>query len=246
MLGRLHVSAKPLARSNVQDGRSPYTFKTGRYSSHSVLLSSLPARGNGRRVLDVGGGEGYLSRPLAARGYQIVFLAAPGTAVGPFPEAVTVYEVDLDFQKPPLQGLFDFILCGDVIEHLRDPLALLEWLRGLLASDGRMVASLPNSGYLYFRANVLLGRFPAHDRGLFDRTHLHFLTWNGWRQLFDQAGFALESVKPTPPPIELALGLRNDSLSVRFLERIGYWLSVVWSKLFAYQFVVVARPKGKS
>jgi len=112
--------------------------------------------------------------------------------------------------------------------------------------DGRLVASLPNSGHVYFRANVLFGRFPLHDRGLFDRTHLHFLTWNGWRQLFDQAGFVLESVESTTVPIGLALGLGDDAVSVRFFERISYWLNLVWSKLFAYQFVVVAGPKGKS
>ncbi len=44
---------------------------------------------------------------------------------------------------------------------------------GALAEGGRLVASLPNSGNLYFHLNILMGRFPAHGRGLFDRTHLH-------------------------------------------------------------------------
>ncbi|MEE9569591.1 MAG: hypothetical protein V3W37_09410 [Candidatus Binatia bacterium] len=35
---------------------SPYTFKPDPYSSHSLLLSGLPALGQGRRVLDVGDG----------------------------------------------------------------------------------------------------------------------------------------------------------------------------------------------
>ncbi len=33
---------------------SPYTFKPGPYSSHSLLVSGHPALGQGRRVLDVG------------------------------------------------------------------------------------------------------------------------------------------------------------------------------------------------
>ena len=51
---------------------SPYRYKPERYSSHTLLLANLPQAGEGRRVLDVGGGEGYLSEILAARGYQVV------------------------------------------------------------------------------------------------------------------------------------------------------------------------------
>ena len=37
---------------------APYTFKTGPYSSHTLLLRSLPSDGAGRRVLDVFSGTG--------------------------------------------------------------------------------------------------------------------------------------------------------------------------------------------
>lgn len=223
---------------------SPYTFKPGSTSSHSLLLAGLPVDGENRKVLDVGGGEGYLSDVLARRGYQVVCLAAPGTAVDPFPEGVTLIETDLDAAKPLLDGPFDFIICGDVLEHLRDPPAVLGWLRGLLAPGGRLLASLPNSGHLYFRLNVLIGRFPAHDRGLFDRTHLHFYTWDGWRRLFAEAGFEMETVRPTPVPAGLALGLLQDHVAARSLETIGYILGLVRKTLFAYQFVVTARAAG--
>ncbi len=221
---------------------SPYSFKPGRLSSHGLLLTFLPSSGEGRRLLDVGGGEGYLSRILAQRGYQVTCLAAPGSVAGSFPQEVQLLETDLDAQKPTLGVLFDFIVCGDVLEHLRDPPATLSWLRGLLAPGGRLLASLPNSGHLYFRWQVLWGRFPAHDRGLFDRTHLHFYTWQGWRRLFAAAGLEIERVEPTTVPFGLALGLPHDHVAVRALERLGYLLGRLRKTLFAYQFVVSARP----
>jgi len=67
-----------------------------------------------------------------------------------------------------------------------------------------MIASLPNSGHFYFRGNVALGRFRQVDRGLFDRTHLHFYTLSGWKRLFEQPGFVIESIDPTSIPLGLS------------------------------------------
>lgn len=150
-----------------------YEFKPSPYSSHSLLLRSLPEAGDGRRVLDLGCGDGYLGAILARRGYEVIGVDRAGGSV---PPGVTLIEADLDAGLPPLPGQFDFVLCADILEHLRDPLALLRQLPGLLAPSGVLVASLPNSGNIYFRLNILAGRFPRHECGLFDRTHLHFFT----------------------------------------------------------------------
>ena len=156
-------------------------------------------------------------------------------------EEVTVCIADLNHQKPALSGGFDFVLCGDVIEHLLDPLDFLNWIRELLKPGGCLIGSLPNSGHLYFRLNVLCGRFPAHERGLFDRTHLHFFTWAGWKHLFTQARLRIDNVRPTSVPIGLAFGIRQDSIGIRIIENLCYRLAVAWKTMFAYQFVVVAR-----
>jgi hypothetical protein len=91
---------------------------------------------------------------------------------------------------------------------------------------------------------VLRGRFPADDRGLFDRTHLHFFTWEGWRDLFRGAGLEIEDVAPSAVPFGLAWNLEPDRIAVRTLERLSYVLGRCWKTMFAYQFVVVSRPRG--
>ncbi|MEX2302767.1 MAG: class I SAM-dependent methyltransferase [Bryobacterales bacterium] len=229
----------------VHQSASPYQFKPGPYSSHSLLLEHFPPPGEGRRVLDVGGGEGFLSRILKERGYQVVCLAAPGSVAAAFPEGVEVREADLDLDQPQFSAPFSFIVCGDVLEHLRAPQTTLRWLGEQLAPGGQLVASLPNSGHWYFRLTVLSGRFPADDRGLFDRTHLHFYTWDGWRELFQAAGLDITSAAPTTVPFGLAWGAGSSHIAVRALERLSYELGRLWKTMFAYQLVVLARPGGK-
>ncbi len=225
---------------------SGYEFKPSPYSSHSILLHLLPTEGKGKRVLDVGCASGYMAGHLAASGYQVTGIDKPGAASGNFPKAGIFIPADLDSGLPPLPGTFEFILCADVLEHLREPIKLLRDLRPCLAPGGKLLASLPNSGNLYFRLNVLMGRFPQHDRGLFDRTHLHFCTWDGWAELFSKSGYMIEAAHPTGIPVGLAMPRWEASLLVRLLESAAFGMARVWKKLFAYQFVIVARPEADS
>ena len=82
-------------------------------------------------------------------------------------------------ELPPAS--FDYFFCADILEHLRDPARLLHQLRTALYPGGLLIASLPNSGNVYFRLNILAGRFPQDDKGLFDRTHVRFYMWSGWK-----------------------------------------------------------------
>ncbi len=220
-----------------------YTFKASPWSSHSRLLGLLPDAGAGRRVLDVGCGDGYLGALLAARGYTVTGLERAGGFSDQFPSDVRLVVADLEQGLPDLEDRYDYVLCADILEHLRYPDRLMQQIRGVLAPGGRVIASLPNSGNFWFRLNILLGRFPQDEKGLFDRTHIRFYMWDGWVRLFHQSGFRVVHDEPTAVPVSLLVTPeRQSSLPVRAAESVFYGLAQIWKTLFAYQFVVMAEP----
>ena len=107
----------------------------------------------------------------------------------------------------------------------------------------QLVASLPNSGNIYFRLTILAGRFPQDDKGLFDRTHLHFYMWKGWNDLFESAGLQIEERKVSGIPVGLALPKWDGTAAVRALESLAHTAARLRPTLFAYQFVVTARRR---
>jgi SAM-dependent methyltransferase len=192
-------------------------------------------------VLDVGCAAGYLSEILAARGFTVTGVDRPNS---PHPPNLEFVGADLDSGLPPLTGRFDYIICADVLEHLRAPLDLLEECRSLMAPGATLMGSLPNSAHAWFRWNVLRGRFPRHDRGLFDRTHLHFYTWDGWIELFQLAGLRIEAVHPSGVPVGLALPRWDGTAAVRAMERLSFESARAWKEMFAYQFIIRARVEN--
>ncbi len=222
-----------------------YAYKASPYSSHALLVNALPSEGGAKRVLDVGCASGYLAGILADRGYRVVGIERPGGYGDRFPRNVELIEADLERGLPPLTGKFSYVICGDILEHLRDPGKVLAQIANLLEPDGQLIASLPNSGNLYFRLVVLFGRFPQEDKGLFDRTHVRFYMWCGWRDLFTANGFQIAGRRVTGIPIGLALPRWEGSFAVRTLEALTYWAARIWPTLFAYQFVVTARRGEK-
>lgn len=220
---------------------NPYEHKDSPYSSHGQLLTMLPTSGAGLRLLDVGCWDGSVSSLYLARGFQVTGIERTRHAT--LPPGMILIEADLHHGLPPIDGLFDYIVCADVLEHLLFPVEVLRQLRAKLKPGGTLVASLPNSGHWYFRAIVLAGRFPKDENGLFDKTHLHFFTWDGWRDLFSQSGYNIERIKPTSIPVSRVLPTWSRGLTVGIGERLNYWLACVWMRLFAYQFVICTKGK---
>jgi len=200
-------------------------------------MAEFPSRGNGRRVLDIGCGYGHIGIFLAQHDFDVTGVDFPDTAHSPEMKFVPA---DLDRGLlPALDGSFDYIICADVLEHLRDPFCMLVECRKVLAPGGVLIASLPNSGHAYFRYQILRGRFPQEDRGLFDRTHLRFYTWDGWVELLARAGFAIQTLRCSGTPFSEAY---PHLPLVHVLEWLSFTSARIWKRLFAYQFVVRAVP----
>ncbi|HKM35339.1 MAG TPA: bifunctional glycosyltransferase/class I SAM-dependent methyltransferase [Lachnospiraceae bacterium] len=89
---------------------------------------------------------------------------------------------------------FDYIIFGDVLEHLRDPKATVQYCRSLLKEDGKILASIPNIMHYSVMRSLLNGDFTYTDMGLLDKTHIHFFTYNEIMRLFNETGYTIEKI----------------------------------------------------
>ncbi|MDZ7673468.1 MAG: bifunctional glycosyltransferase/class I SAM-dependent methyltransferase [Acidimicrobiales bacterium] len=220
-----------------------YELKTGEDSSHQVLVG-LVDDDRPKRILDLGCADGAVAGALTDRGHEVVGVdvsAEPGVT-----ERVSRFvEADLDNGLPAeVDGRFDVVLLADVLEHVRDPGAVLEALRTRLVPDGRIIGSIPNFGHWYPRLRVVSGRFDYDARGILDRGHLRFFTRRTYRALLDERGFDLVEELPLGLPVEVFArgGTAADAELLSVAGTVDRAAVRAWPTLFAYQFVFVATP----
>ena len=129
----------------------------------------------GSVVLDLGAGPGILGR------YLTEHLGCTVDGVEHHPAAVTqaaqwYRRLDcadleqLELAESFKAGCYDFIICADILEHLRWPAKVLAQLPGLLAANGQILASVPNVAYAGLIADLLAGEFRYRPEGLLDET----------------------------------------------------------------------------
>jgi SAM-dependent methyltransferase len=96
-----------------------------------------------------------------------------------------------------IKDLFDCLVFGDVLEHLREPELVVERLAShALADGGSVVACIPNVGHWSVLQTLLNGDWPRHDSGLFDRTHLRWFTRSAIVEMFEAAGLVVSKIIP--------------------------------------------------
>ena len=91
-------------------------------------------------------------------------------------------------------GDFDYIIFGDVLEHLRDPKKVLEYVRTRLSQGGRVIASIPNLMNISVVRELLKGNFTYTETGLLDKTHIHLFTFNEIIRMFGETGYNVENI----------------------------------------------------
>lgn len=88
---------------------------------------------------------------------------------------------------------FDYVIMGDVLEHLMDPEAVLKKLRGYLKNGGHILASMPNmKHYTVLLPLLRWDIFSYVDSGILDRTHVKMYTGTEIKNLILRSGYVLE------------------------------------------------------
>lgn len=224
--------------------RTSYADKTDMaYSSHRMALELIHTV-NPRRVLDVGCGAGFVARECEKAGARVTGLDKSP----PPPDAMSEFiSARLDEDEWPVNlSNFDLVLLLDVIEHLNEPEQFLLKLResyqsphGTVPGPPPVILSTPNVAFVTVRLNLLLGKFPYAERGILDITHRRLFTRGSLLRMLEDCGYQIEKVLPVPVPFDAVFGGRLGPP----LTRLSRLLCAVWPRLFAFQFIVLCRPR---
>lgn len=158
------------------------------------------------QILDVGCGSGYFGAYLKESGkanqvFGIELIEEAATEAATLLDRVICADLDV-FDLSTLSDKwgeisFDFIVCADVLEHVKNPWATLASLAKYLKPGGKLVVSIPNVRHWSVVVSLLLrGRWDYQDAGIMDRTHLRFFTKSTGSELIFGAGFELLICKP--------------------------------------------------
>lgn len=218
-----------------------YPVKTDRHSSHSQILREC-GQGNGRRLLDVGCARGHLAKEFIKQGWVVTGVEYnQEDAELARKEGINVIVGSAEAAFSEISELFDVIVFADVLEHLVDPLAILQLAKQRLTPDGRIVISIPNIAHLTIRIQLLLGSFNYADRGILDRTHLHFYTKKSLREMITAAGLQTVHLGATPAPVEEVFPVLRKIAPLRLLLELNALIAKSWKSALAYQYIAVAK-----
>ena len=169
-----------------------------KYYQHvrTELIDEIP-RGE-HRILEVGCAEGATCLALKNKG-----CASETVGIELISEAAAIAKKNLDhvvcgdLEKLTLseswfiEDAFDYIICGDVLEHLNDPWSQLKRLSKFLKPGGKIIVSLPNIRYYGVSFPLIFkDDWEYRDSGILDSTHLRFFTKKTGRKLLIDAGLS--------------------------------------------------------
>lgn len=227
-----------------------YELKSSDDSSHGRILAWLANRPPSR-ILDLGCSSGELADRLRTLGHSVVGIDR--TEHERVQDHVSQFIVaDLDHGLPEtLDGQFDVVLAADVLEHLRDPEALLHQVVARIAPGGSLVTSIPNFANWYPRLRVALGRFDYDRRGILDHGHLRFFTRRSFERLVSRSGLSVRRREAIGLPLEVidrGGGKRQASQRTlgRVVNRVDRVSVGVAPNLFAFQYLYELQPVRRS
>ncbi|HXI14201.1 MAG TPA: class I SAM-dependent methyltransferase [Thermoanaerobaculia bacterium] len=197
-LSESHESlARALAGRSVVVERRAYIH---RYSSHrGQVRTDLLERisGDARTILEFGCGEGALGSALKARQEcRVVGVELNEEAAGIARTKLdSVHSGDVRDLMARLDETFDWIVGGDILEHLEEPWSFLQDLRRVANPGAHLLLSLPNISSWPIVSDLLRGRFDYVYMGILCAGHVRFFTRRMIEEMLEIAGWRVVSIE---------------------------------------------------
>ena len=146
---------------------------------------------SGQSVLDLGCGDGSFSAELLSAGAEVTGVDVADEAIRRAKVRAPAADLlKLDDRQPLPFGddQFDLVWCGETLEHLVDPGAMIAEARRVLKDGGLFLVTTPNQARLRVAFEALAGR-PLEDRLDPRSDHLRFFTARTLKLMISDAGF---------------------------------------------------------
>lgn len=170
-----------------------YTFDP---DDDSIAARVCRLTGANKHVLELGCAAGAMSKVLHHHYHCTVtgveFDGSAAALAREFCDEVLVGDLDQPELLGSLSKSFDVVLMADVLEHLRQPEQCIRQVLELLNEDGYLVISIPNIANGGVIAALWCDAFNYADKGLLDRTHIHFFTTSTLYRLLEKCGLVID------------------------------------------------------
>ncbi len=176
-------------------------YETHRVDSVFSLVSG------GYRFLDIGCGNGELIFRSLDKYDELFGIDIVNIGLKEAEKALSKYPImirkkvkficyDADKRLPFTANYFDTISLVAVLEHLFDPVRIVEEVKRVLKRNGEVIIQVPNLGFLPRRLAVFLGNLPvtSEDETGWDGGHLHYFTKKSLVILLESQGFSIDKI----------------------------------------------------
>lgn len=219
-----------------------HLFEKYGFSPAQKIIIGLVEKGE---VLEVGSSSGYMTKEFVKKGCLVDVVDIDGESLKKAAKIVRkafIGSIEDENVQEKIDGVYDFIICADVLEHLVNPQKLLIFLKKKLKKDGKMLISIPNIAFWNMRLDLLRGRFEYQDSGLLDKTHLRFYTYDSFIRLVKGVGLKIVKIYPAESKIPLEYSFRKIPLLGKLIiNLVKPRLVRTFPNLTYYHYVVQAK-----
>ncbi len=212
-------------------------------------------------ILEVGCGNGNMSYQLASLGHSVLAIDVDASSILAAKKDFTAENLEYRLssaEELSAEKRFHVVLCSEVLEHLYNPLPVLNTMAGMLRPDSILILTVPNGKgprerlitkpiQRMRRENNFLWKIISRMKGIFGYTgktiqssnhsleHIQFFTLSQLRQMTKASGLEIVTLKPANF-IEKVFPFSLITRFIKPLQQFDCWLAdylpVTWSSGF--------------